>query len=186
MAEGSKRPSRYDEAVVAAGVDAMWPDIAETFGDDAPTDADKIERFKADLRRALQFDDDAYKVARRLDHSGWHVDHELVDALDDAGWEIHRAERAAVKAWVAAGGVKADLPAGTKVRHRSLEGHIGEIIDPTHGNSRDEGQYNVFCAALGHVREADAKRARGRKGMLTLSLVINAEEIEVVGVASTP
>jgi hypothetical protein len=184
-----KRPSRYDEAVIAAAVEALWPDLVESLGDDLPTDETEIEESKASLRRAFRFEEDAYKVARDLDRDGWDPDQELVDALEAGTWKLIEATRAAVKAWVAAGGVKADLPAGTRVKHPSLKGHVGEIVDGEivdgqigdRFDPRLEGQYHVFCKELGHVRDADAERAKGnRSAMLVLGIYLNAEDVEVV------
>lgn len=166
----SKRPTQKDESIIAAAVDELWPRIAAWLGDD-PLDETDVAEHKQSLADALKWSGgDAYRAARSLENDGWDVDEDLVDELRSVTlWD---AEKAAVRAWVASGGVVADLPAGTKVRHPSLDGHVGTIIDPEWGNPRAEGQYLVRCEALGHgVR---------RGGVLTHGSLLNHEDVEVV------
>jgi hypothetical protein len=182
-----KRPSRYDEEVIAAGVEAMWPDIQACLGDDPPMDDAEIEDHKASLRRAFRWTDDAYKVARDLEGDGWDPDQDLVEALETGVWKLFCAEREATKAWVAAGGVAATLPIGTRVLHPSLKGHVGEILPSGEKfDPRLEGRYHVFCAPLGHVRGKDVERAMREHGSATLGTFLNAEEVEVVGPIDPP
>lgn len=175
------RPSRWDDAVVAAGVDVMWPRIAESGGADAPTDPAEVESYKSDLRVAFRHNEDGYEVGRYLEGCGWYMDAEMVEALDNGGHAIYRAEQAAVRAWVAAGGVSVDLPAGTKVRHPSLNGHVGEIVVRDSGyDYRADGTYLVFCEALGHTRDADTAQAMRDRKSVTHGVILRAECIEVV------
>mgnify|MGYP001561621422 CR=1 FL=1 len=117
----TKRPTAWDEDVIRAAVDALWPKVADWAGDKAPTDPTAIEDMKASLRKAFMSSiGDGYEIAKELDHDGWDVDASLVDVMDGAAFDILRAEREAVRRWVAAGGVVADLPVGTMVRHRAL------------------------------------------------------------------
>lgn len=178
-----RRPSIYDTAVIQAGVESSWPEIAAWFGDDAPVEESEVAKHKADLVEAFgRGEDDPYRVARRLERSGWDPDADLVEVIGSVAWKIHGAHKAAVRAWVAAGGVAADLPAGTKIRHRDLGGHVGEIVDPTGHDPRLDGKYVVFCAALGHKRAGSpeaAEELRLRNSVST-GIYVHAEDVEVV------
>lgn len=180
MSEKSeKRPTIYDNDVIAAAVESLWPDVAAWLGDDAPTEAVDVENCKTSLRRAMKYNHgDAYKIARDLDRDGWDVDAGLVDVLGSAAGALYDAEKAAVRAWVAAGGVTANLPTGTRVKHPHLRGHVGTIIDADqkYGNPRDLGRYLVFCAEAGHVREGNG----------THGVYLDHEDVEVVSDETAP
>ncbi len=154
-----KRPTLRDAAVIDRAAEAMWPRIQAWDGHDPLRDD------KADLRKALRWNTDGFKLARDLD--AWCPDAALVEILDGAAFALFDALNEETKAWVAANGIAASLPVGAKVSFvDSGKTQTGEV---TRVHS-DVAKYTVFCEALGHVRS----------GTGTHGFVLAVEDVEMI------
>jgi len=152
-----KRPTIRDAAVLDRAAEVMWPRIQAWNGHDP--DRDTV----ADLRRALRWTSDGYKLARDLDK--WCPDAALVDILDSAGAELHFAAREETKAWVIANSVETPVLVGSRVAFirggNRITGEVARV-------DADVAEYIVFCESLGHVR--------GRE----LGTTVAAEDVEAI------
>lgn len=136
-----KRPTIRDAAVLDRAADAMWPRVQAWDGHDPDRDT------MADLRRALRWNTDGFKLATDL--SAWCPDAALVAILDSAGEELRFAVREETKGWVAANGITAPILVGARVAFERGGNRITGTVAVVDAAS---AEYLVFCESLGHVR----------------------------------
>jgi hypothetical protein len=113
------RPTDRDDRVRVAAVAAILPEVAEWLGDEyGGTPRDQIV---ADLLSVVG-ETDGYRACRKLerDHR-WQPDEHLVDILAGLPSTLLGAERAFVKLWAEANGVRPHLT-------------IGEVVDTPAGS----------------------------------------------------
>lgn len=122
MGEMSKRPTRYDDAVVRPAAAVIAKACSEWAGDGDPDD------WIDDLIQCRHEWDDPYRLAKRLDDRyGVSADFELVETLDGVLWEVGRIHDDAVKAWVAETGFTPAYAVGDVVTCAQGTGPIHEI-----------------------------------------------------------
>jgi hypothetical protein len=121
-----------------------------------------------DVRRAMQWNDDGYRIAESLERDGWHADAELVELMDSLADEKWDALDELESEWVKAHGISAPLAIGAIVVisganvHSKQRGKRGEIVRI----DEERGKYTVMCASEGHVRT----------GLGTHGFVLNYED----------
>lgn len=160
------RPKRHDAAIRRQAAEALVPEIEEWLGESIS--GPECEELVRTLSSCCG--DDAYDIARELERGGYTPDSSLVEVLD--GFDTYRIHADAVRLWIAETGATPKLSIGATVaipvKMAEHNGVVGEII----AINERHGEYTVFCAALGHVRE----------GLGTHGLIFPWEEIE----AATP
>jgi hypothetical protein len=158
------RPKRHDKAILRQAAEALVPEVEEWIGESI-SDQER-ERLVSTL--ASRCGDDAYDIARELERDGYTPDSHLVEILD--GFDTYRIHAEAVRVWIAETGAAPKLAIGATVaipaRMREHEGVVGEIA----AINERSGEYTIYCAALGHVRE----------GLGTHGLIFSWEEIEAL------
>lgn len=163
------RPTRQDPHVIRAIVARMLPDIIEWMGDDwRESERDDVI---AHLTDAVEYASDGYDRARRLDSRwSWTGDSELVEILD--GHDGHRELDEAIRAWVAANGIRMRFAVGDQVRFgystRAPRTNVGEVIEVDASRAR----YTV--------RPSDAEDL-AKKGIGFRGYVVPQEACEPVG-----
>lgn len=165
----NKRPSVYSEEVAQQVVELMLPKVIAYLKADGATDdevgGDELDNIRKELRDAIQFDDDAYKICRNLERGCWEVDDELHDLVGMVAFKRHDVHRKFVKEWVRSQGISAKHKAGDVVTFKTNMGkeERGEVtrVEP------EIAQYIIFCEHLGHVR----------KGVGSHGFYINYEDV---------
>ena len=145
------RPSHFCDDVTYAVIDKiMNPVLVWMYqGRYSPPESER-EEVKEDLFTAIQWDDDAYKIAKSLEHAGWDSDGELLDILDSVSRYRYDTHKELVYySWILKHGVTPRFSLGDKVSF-NLKGkfEIGEIIR-VHA---DTAKYTIHCPQHGHVK----------------------------------
>lgn len=138
----TSRPNRRDDAVLARAVEILRPRVEDVL--EGPMDEREVD----DLKQAIAYEDDVYRVCRGLDSRCWDPDDGLYHALDGVFMAKRQAYREAVEAWVKAEGITLDRSIGDRVRVE----HRGQTYDGEVAESNDAmATYTVRVEALGHV-----------------------------------
>lgn len=77
----NKRPSYWSKSVAEKVVESLMPDIFKLVGEDAKEDQQYVDDMKEDLLRAIDLEDDEYRICRNLERSTWEVDSALYDIM---------------------------------------------------------------------------------------------------------
>ena len=167
------RPGPHDEDVERRHMAMIRDDVAK-YLKDANT-GDDLTTAMDDVRKAMKFETDGYRIAEYLDGRGWSADAELVELMDRLAGDRYDAETEAVEEWVKANGITPGVAVGDQVvitrSHPKQKGQRGEVVEVDAKRAR----CTVMVPAQGHV-----KAGNGTRGW-----VVNAEEVEHV-VAAQP
>lgn len=159
------RPSYLSAEVCTLTTERVAPKIIQWVCQESGTpSSQELEAIEADIFSAIECDDDAYQIAKNLEHAGWDPDAELVDLLDDVAYQRHLAHKEIVQLnWILAHGVTAKFAVGDQVSF-TFKGkkETGEIIRIY----PDTAQYTIHCPQHGHIK----------KGAGTHGHIINFEE----------
>lgn len=152
LGQWTDRPKHNCDAVYEKATDAILSKVLDWLkeGDWTGDESEVRKEIRELMDRAYYCD--GYELTRDLERDGWAVNSDLVDILNDAGWEVSKAHDSLVEEWVKANNVKPELAIGDKViattnRDGDVEGEITKIFE-------FRGQYCVCCPSLGHVKEA--------------------------------
>jgi hypothetical protein len=111
------RPTYRDEAVRLAGVNSIIDEVVDWF---APHWVGHRDEVVADLL-LVAGEHDGYRACRVLERlRGWSPDENLVDILAGLASAVLGAERAAVRAWAEANGIRPCLS-------------VGDLVETPHG-----------------------------------------------------
>jgi hypothetical protein len=91
-----KRPTINDPEIIRAAAEKILPKVMQWLPDYEPE-----ESVLHDLCHAMKWGrDDGYAMTKRLDDKGWSPDSELVDIMNDAGFELSSVLEKAEREWV--------------------------------------------------------------------------------------
>ena len=145
------RPSQFCDEITHEIIDKiMNPVLVWMYQGRYSPPPSQIDEVKEDLFTAIQWDDDAYEVAKNLEHAGWDSDSDLVDILDQISYHRLDAHKNLVfNDWILKHGVTPKFSLGEKIGFK-LKGktEIGEIIHVYH----DSAKYVIHCPHHGHVK----------------------------------
>jgi len=139
-----KRPNINDEAVVKYAAEKLLPDMINWLGEDDEAESEILE----DLIKAIQYADDGYEIAKRLD-GNYSPDAALVDILDRASSYKRSALQSLCTEWV----ISEELEApqiGSHVTHIRYNDAIGTVV-----RNCSDGRSTVAFPTLGHVNEGN-------------------------------
>jgi hypothetical protein len=104
-----------------------------------------------DLKRAIEFEDDAYEITRSLDDMGWGECRSLINLMDRVESFRRSSHKYFVEKWVLNNGVQPKAKVGETVgfKHNDGKQYSGTIISIL----ETEAKYLVFCPDLGHVKK---------------------------------
>lgn len=163
------RPSYLSEEVNSLTTERVVPKIIQWVCQEGGTpSAQELEAIKAEIFSAIEYDDDAYQIAKNLEYVGWDPDADLVNLLDDVAHQRYLAHKEIVYcSWILAYGVTAKFALGDQVSF-TFKGkkETGEIIKIY----PDTAQYTIHCPQHGHVK----------KGAGTHGHIINFEECTTI------
>jgi len=162
------RPKATSPEIIRAAAERMADQISAWFVE-VDGEAPPRETILSDLAREIRLGRDGYHVAKSMENMGWYPDTQLVEILDGAGYAIHSAHEAAVKAWVAANGIVLGIPVGARVtttaKHCS-SGTIGHHLPETAqyairepGRKAGDGGYIIDAERVTIAPEAEASDA---------------------------
>lgn len=145
--QANQRPFRYSKEILIAAATQLLKNLNDK--ELPPTDENAIEQLSDAMRSCGSMD--GYDICRELDRSfSWQPNASMVEAFDNAFFEIERVHKVKVKEWVALNGI---VP----------QKAIGDSVDVTYGGNPYSGEitnidievanYTVLIPALGHVRE---------------------------------
>ena len=163
------RPPYLSKEVNTLVAERVTPKIIQwVCQEGGPPSSQELEAIKADIFSAIEYDDDAYQIAKNLEHAGWDPDTGLVDLLDDVAHQRHLAHKEIVyRNWILTHGVTAKFVVGDQVTFTFKgKNEIGEIIRIY----PDTAQYTIHCPQHGHVK----------KGAGTHGHIINFEECTTI------
>ena len=164
----NKRPSYWSKSVAEKVVESLMPDIFKLVGEDAKEDQQYVDDMKEDLLRAIDLEDDEYRICRNLERSTWEVDSALYDIMSKVAYLRIKHHYTEEKEWVKQHSINLEYSVGQRVTFKKPNGTQveGEVIKL----HEDRASYTVYCESEGHVRS----------GVGTHGLVIAAEDLALV------
>lgn len=132
------RPTMYSDEVTEIVLEQLTSDVVSWIEGFGPSDkrikvsGEYYEEVKNDLRDAIEIDDDNFSIATTLRSSGWEVDSQLLNILDDVQHMRYDAFNKLLERWVIQNGVKSKFSIGQRVSFISssrtlVEGVISKI-----------------------------------------------------------
>ena len=143
----SKRPERESDIVLDLAASKVVEELSKLFGQ--TSDEEKAD-IKSQLKNALEYESDVYKICRKLDNLSWDCDEEIFSIIEKI--DKFSAYQTILKEWALLNKITPKYKINDIVSFtRNKESYSGVITSIT-----DTGQYIIFCEQLGHkkVREA--------------------------------
>lgn len=160
------RPSYYDDAITERLARLALERLAKI-----GCSVDPEEEVLQELVQSIEFNDDAYDVARALDDAGWNVSAEIVDELDYVLSKRYDYHKDAVREWVKTYGINLTKNVGDEVKFKHYTKTVsGKIIE----RHDDTAMYLIRSAELGHVDPSE----QSSKAVRILGTYITEEDIE--------
>lgn len=140
------RPKLYSDETLVRACELFRPFLAEDL--EGATDA-YIDNAIIDVKKAVEYDGDAFSICKSLECAGWHVDQVLVETMARFEHCRYRAHREVVREWAQSSSVKPTYAIGDHVtiNHRGKI-HKGIVV----AVKSETLEYSVRIPELGHVK----------------------------------